>query len=115
MYGRPPAQRSVVQHESERVAFQLDSAQGQDPTTARFSFYVGGRGAGKSYAGALRAIMATQAQPGSLGLVGAPTHPMLRDAAQSTGLPGRYSLYQICHRASSAGCVIVRWSASWKR
>ena len=30
-------------------------------STARFSFYVGGRGAGKSYAGALRAIMATQA------------------------------------------------------
>jgi len=51
---------------------------------ARFSFYTGGRGAGKTYAGALRAIFATQAQPGSLGLVGAPTHPMLRDAAQRT-------------------------------
>lgn len=51
-------------------------------STARYAFYVGRRGAGKSYAGALRAIFATQAQPGSLGLVGAPTHPMLRDAAQ---------------------------------
>ena len=49
---------------------------------ARFSFYVGGRGAGKSYAGAVRAIFTTQELPGSLGLVGAPTFPMLRDAAQ---------------------------------
>lgn len=51
-------------------------------TDARFSFYVGGRGAGKSFAGALRAIFATQRQPGCLGLVGAPTHAMLRDSAQ---------------------------------
>lgn len=50
----------------------------------RFIFYVGGRGAGKSFGGALRAILATQEQPGSLGLVGAPTHAMLRDAAQRT-------------------------------
>ncbi|WIG60491.1 MAG: hypothetical protein OJF49_003239 [Ktedonobacterales bacterium] len=51
---------------------------------ARFSFYVGGIGAGKTYAGALRALFAGQQLPGSLGLVGAPTYPMLRDATQRT-------------------------------
>jgi phage terminase large subunit-like protein len=51
---------------------------------ARFSFYVGGIGAGKTYAGALRALFAAQQMPGSLGLVGAPTYPMLRDATQRT-------------------------------
>lgn len=53
-------------------------------SSARFSFYVGGRGAGKTFAGALRAIIRSQEQPGSLGLIGAPTHPMLRDFAQRT-------------------------------
>lgn len=50
----------------------------------RFTFYVGGRGAGKTTAGALRAILVSQELPGSVGLVSAPTHPMLRDAAQRT-------------------------------
>ena len=47
--------------------------------TERFSFYVGGIGAGKTYAGAVRAIRHSDQHPGSLGLVGAPTYPMLRD------------------------------------
>jgi hypothetical protein len=51
---------------------------------ARFSFYVGGVGAGKTYAGALRAIVWAMEHPGSLGLIGAPTYPMLRDATQRT-------------------------------
>ncbi len=46
----------------------------------RFSFYVGGVGAGKSYAGAVRAIVRAVDFPGSLGLIGAPTYPMLWDA-----------------------------------
>ncbi|MEO7002245.1 MAG: terminase family protein [Ktedonobacterales bacterium] len=49
---------------------------------ARFSFYVGGIGAGKTFAGAARAILWAAEHPGSLGLVGAPTYPMLRDASQ---------------------------------
>ena len=53
-------------------------------STARFSFYVGGLGAGKTFAGALRAILRSQQQPGSLGLIGAPTYTMLRDATQRT-------------------------------
>jgi hypothetical protein len=46
----------------------------------RFSFYVGGIGAGKTYAGAVRAVVRAVDHPGSLGLVGAPTYTMLRDA-----------------------------------
>lgn len=48
----------------------------------RFSFYVGGLGAGKTHAGAVRAILRATQQPGSLGLVGAPTYTMLRDTTQ---------------------------------
>jgi hypothetical protein len=48
----------------------------------RYSFYVGGRGAGKTYAGAVKALLVAAARPGSLGLVGAPTFANLRDFAQ---------------------------------
>ena len=48
----------------------------------RFSFYVGGIGAGKTHAGAVRAIATAVRYPGSLGLIGAPTYPMLRDTTQ---------------------------------
>ena len=51
---------------------------------ARFSFYVGGVGAGKTTAGALRALAHALDYPGSLGLIGAPTYPMLRDTTQRT-------------------------------
>ena len=50
---------------------------------ARFSFYVGGVGAGKTTAGALRALVWALDHPGSLGLIGAPTYPMLRDATRA--------------------------------
>jgi hypothetical protein len=50
----------------------------------RFSFYIGGVGAGKTYAGAVRAIVRAVDYPGSLGLIGAPTYTMLRDATQRT-------------------------------
>ncbi len=53
-------------------------------TPARFAFYVGGVGAGKTYAGAARAVRYILDQPGSLGLIGAPTYPMLRDATSRT-------------------------------
>ncbi len=51
---------------------------------SRFSFYVGGIGAGKTYAGAVRAITHALDDPGSLGLIAAPTYTMLRDATQRT-------------------------------
>ena len=46
---------------------------------ARFSFYVGGIGAGKTFAGAARVVLRALEDPGALGLVGAPTQAMLRD------------------------------------
>lgn len=49
---------------------------------ARFSFYVGGIGAGKTFAGAARSVLRALEDPGSLGLVGAPTYAMLRDTTQ---------------------------------
>ncbi len=51
---------------------------------SRFSFYVGGLGAGKTTAGAMRAILRAVEYPGSLGVIGAPTYPMLRDATART-------------------------------
>ena len=51
---------------------------------ARFAFYVGGVGAGKTYAGSARSVAWAWEHPGSLGLIGAPTYPMLRDATQRT-------------------------------
>lgn len=46
----------------------------------KFVAYLGGIGAGKSYSGAVKALRHAVEQPGSLGLIGAPTYPMLRDA-----------------------------------
>jgi phage terminase large subunit-like protein len=51
---------------------------------SRFSFYVGGLGAGKTTAGAMRAILRAVEHPGALGVIGAPTYPMLRDATART-------------------------------
>ena len=50
----------------------------------RFSFYVGGIGAGKTFAGAVRSILRAFDYPRSLGLIGAPTYPMLRDVSHGT-------------------------------
>ena len=49
-------------------------------STARFSLFVGGLGSGKTTAGAVRAILRARDYHGSLGFIGAPTYPMLRDA-----------------------------------
>jgi phage terminase large subunit-like protein len=48
--------------------------------THKFVAYIGGIGGGKSFAGAVKALRRMIEQPGSLGLIGAPTYPMLRDA-----------------------------------
>lgn len=50
----------------------------------RFNFYVGGVGAGKTTAGSMRAILRAVEHPGSLGLIGAPTHPTLHHATART-------------------------------
>ena len=48
-------------------------------STARFTAFIAGIGAGKSYAGAVKALLASLQTKG-LGLVVAPTYPMLRDS-----------------------------------
>jgi PBSX family phage terminase large subunit len=44
----------------------------------RFAGFIGGIGSGKSFVGALKGL--SRAKPGTVGLVVAPTYPMLRDA-----------------------------------
>lgn len=51
--------------------------------TDRFSLFVGGIGSGKSYAGAVKALLAG-GKAKTMGLVVAPTYPMLRDATLRT-------------------------------
>lgn len=51
--------------------------------TDRFTGFIGGIGSGKSYAGAVKAMLYCQV-PGTLGLVIAPSYPMLRDATLRT-------------------------------
>jgi phage terminase large subunit-like protein len=80
---------TVTDTVSDTVTDTVDVAQRLHPRQhafvtgqARFSFYVGGVGAGKTYAGALRSIKWAWDHKGSLGLIGAPTYPMLRDATE---------------------------------
>src|SRR5579859_1317798 len=44
--------------------------------------FIGGVGSGKTHTGAIKSIMAMIEEPGSLGLICAPTYTMLRDASQ---------------------------------
>lgn len=48
----------------------------------RFTAFIGGIGSGKTFAGAVKGLL--HAKPGTLGLVVAPTYPMLRDATART-------------------------------
>src|SRR5687768_5545048 len=50
----------------------------------RYSLFLGGVGAGKSHAGAVKAMLQVFPNPPSLGMVVAPTYPMLRDATWRT-------------------------------
>ncbi len=79
----PRDDRGESAEEATRLEWELNPAQWDFvQTAARFSFYVGGIGAGKTFAGAARAVLRMIEDPGSLGLIGAPTYPMLRDATQ---------------------------------
>ncbi len=70
---------------SNAVTFRLKPKQRAFvESSAPFSFYVGGIGAGKTYAGSVRSILHALRNPGSLGLIGAPTYPMLRDTTMRT-------------------------------
>lgn len=62
-------------------ATQMDFVTCQD----RFTAFIGGIGSGKTFAGCVKDMISAQ-EPGSLGLVVAPTYPMLRDATLRTFL-----------------------------
>jgi len=53
-------------------------------STARFKGFSGPVGSGKSEALCHEALLLALANPGRVGLLGAPTYPMLRDTAQPT-------------------------------
>jgi hypothetical protein len=80
-----PLPDATLEPAPDPIVWQLNPAQFAFVACRdRFSFYVGGVGAGKTWAGAVRAILRTQQQPHSLGLIGAPTYPMLRDVTERT-------------------------------
>src|SRR5947209_13155697 len=60
----------------------LPSQQAFHESRARFKGFSGPIGSGKSQALCQEAIRMSYLNPGRLGLIGAPTYPMLRDATQ---------------------------------
>src|SRR5579859_6987881 len=75
------ARRANANEDRERN-FELNGAQYDFvyDDQHKFTAYIGGLGAGKSFAGAVKGLRTMTQCPGSLGLIGAPTYPMLRDA-----------------------------------
>lgn len=55
-------------------------------STAPFAAFVGGVGSGKTRAGVVKALLYSAGHTGSLGMITAPTYPMLRDATLRTVL-----------------------------
>lgn len=74
---RKQAEREDRERSFELNAKQYDFVYDDDH---KYCAYIGGIGGGKSFAGAVKALRKAVELPGSLGLVGAPTYPMLRDA-----------------------------------
>lgn len=68
-----------------QLDFNLYSRQYQFVTSPeRFTSFIGGIGSGKTTAGSIKALVESARLPGSLGLVTAPTYPMLKDATIRT-------------------------------
>src|SRR5437660_487639 len=70
---------------TRRVGIKYDPLPSQKrfhESKARFKGFSGPIGSGKSQALCQEAIRLTYENPGRLGLIGAPTYPMLRDATQ---------------------------------
>lgn len=73
-------------HTEREIAFELNDKQYAFVTDDehKFAGYIGGIGAGKTVAGTLKALRRANGYPGSLGLIGAPTYPLLRDTTMRT-------------------------------
>src|SRR5260370_32088655 len=84
----------------------LPSAQKFHKLGARYKGFSGPIGSGKSYAFAYEALFNAYLNPGLMGLVGAPTYPMLRDATQRT-LFEILEMEQIRHTHRKAENAIV--------
>lgn len=69
-----------------RRAFELNPAQYEFvyDDEHKFPAFIGGIGSGKSFAGAIKALRKTVELPGSLGVIGAPNYPQLRDSTMRT-------------------------------
>lgn len=52
----------------------------------KWTAYIGGLGAGKSFAGGVKALRYAVEHPGSLGVIGAPNYPQLRDSTMRSFL-----------------------------
>src|SRR3974377_2045344 len=77
--------RSGVDVRTREIAYDpLPSQKLFHASEARFKGFSGPIGSGKSQALCQEAIKLTYLNPGRLGLLGAPTYPMLQDATQST-------------------------------
>lgn len=66
-----------------RLEFRLKPKQRQFvESNVAWTAFIGGVGSGKTHSGAIKSIMAATGEPGSLGLIAAPTYTMLRDTTQ---------------------------------
>src|SRR5690349_14177222 len=77
--------RNEIMEEIQNIFYSpLESQRQFHRSTARFKGFSGPIGSGKSQAPCQEAIRLAHVNPGRLGLIGAPTFPMLRDATMST-------------------------------
>src|SRR5437868_13373962 len=77
--------RTVDDVRTRNIAYDpLPSQRKFHRSRARFKGFSGPIGSGKSQALCQEAVKLAYLNPGRLGLLGAPTYPMLRDATQAT-------------------------------
>jgi hypothetical protein len=77
--------RSTSDVQTREIAYEpLPSQKRFHESQARFKGFSGPIGSGKSQALCQEAIKLSYVNAGRLGLLGAPTYPMLRDATQAT-------------------------------
>jgi hypothetical protein len=79
-------ERQAASAADRRRAFELNDAQYDFvyDDAHKYTAYIGGIGAGKSFAGAVKALRCAVDMPGSLGVIGAPNYPQLRDSTMRT-------------------------------
>ena len=79
-------ERTAAAEADRRRAFELNPAQHEFvyDDEHKWTAYIGGIGAGKSYSGGVKALRKMVEHPGSLGVIGAPNYPQLRDSTMRT-------------------------------